>query len=87
MEKNVKKTYRHFKSESLYEVICFAVHSETGEELVVYRGLSTNRYWIRPKEMFFGTVQKDGKEVKRFDEVVNKQGDNPCGEIDLLPRC
>jgi hypothetical protein len=56
--------YRHFKG-NVYEVIGIARHSETEEELVVYRAPS-GELWVRPKDMFFGTTTVDGSEVQRF---------------------
>lgn len=56
--------YRHFKG-GVYEVICEAKHSETGEEMVVYRNTESGETWVRPKEMFFG--KKD--DVQRFTKI------------------
>ena len=56
--------YRHFKG-NVYEVIGIARHSETEEELVVYRS-PAGELWVRPKAMFFGTTTVDGIEVQRF---------------------
>ncbi|MEZ5490920.1 MAG: DUF1653 domain-containing protein [Gammaproteobacteria bacterium] len=58
--------YRHYKG-NLYEVIGVARHSETEEELVVYRPLyGEGGLWVRPLQMFTGTVTVDGGEVPRF---------------------
>ncbi|MBR2646075.1 MAG: DUF1653 domain-containing protein [Clostridia bacterium] len=58
--------YRHFKGKE-YEVIALAKHSETLEELVVYRALYGDRaVWVRPAAMWNETVEKDGKLVPRF---------------------
>lgn len=58
---------RHFKGKE-YEVIGVARHSETMEDLVVYRPLyeSESEYWIRPVAMFLETVEHDGKVLSRF---------------------
>jgi hypothetical protein len=56
--------YRHFKG-GLYEVLGIARHSETEEELVVYR-TSQGDLWVRPRAMFLETVTHDGREVPRF---------------------
>lgn len=66
--KTVKKgIYRHYKG-STYEVIGVATHSETGEQLVVYRALPvTKKLWVRPKEMFCEKVVKNAKPVPRFE--------------------
>lgn len=58
--------YRHYKGKD-YEVIGVARHSETREELVVYRCLYDDfSLWVRPLAMFSETVQLDGKAVPRF---------------------
>ena len=58
--------YRHYKGKE-YTVIALAKHSETLEELVVYRAeYGEKGVWVRPKEMFLETVQVDGKNVERF---------------------
>jgi hypothetical protein len=56
--------YRHFKG-GLYEVLGVARHSETEEELVVYKN-SRGDLWVRPRAMFLETVTHDGREVPRF---------------------
>jgi hypothetical protein len=58
--------YRHYKG-GLYEVIGEARHTETDEELIVYRALyGDGGLWVRPKGMFLESVQVDDKEVPRF---------------------
>ena len=58
--------YRHFKGKE-YEVIGVAKHSETLEDLVVYRALYGNRdLWVRPLKMFCEEVEVDGKKIPRF---------------------
>ena len=58
--------YRHYKGRH-YEVIGVARHSETEEELVVYRQLYGERgLWVRPKAMFLEEVEVEGRRVPRF---------------------
>ena len=57
--------YQHFKGE-IYEVLGVAIHTETREELIVYRSLETDKMWMRPKKMFFG---KTDTGVPRFAKV------------------
>ncbi|MCY2989370.1 MAG: DUF1653 domain-containing protein [Planctomycetota bacterium] len=58
--------YRHYKGKE-YTVIGVARHSETEEELVVYRQEYGDRsLWVRPKAMFLETVDVDGQTVPRF---------------------
>ncbi len=61
--------YRHFKGNE-YEVLGVGLHSETLEEMVVYRALYGDRgLWVRPASMWDETVVKDGKQVKRFSYI------------------
>lgn len=68
--------YQHYKG-GVVEVIAIAHHSETLEEMVVYRVLYECRtfgkgsVWVRPKQMFFENVIVDGKEVPRFKLINN----------------
>ena len=62
-------TYRHYKG-NLYEVVDVARHSETEEQLVVYRALYGERgLWVRPTAMFLETVDIDGVVQPRFRKV------------------
>jgi hypothetical protein len=61
--------YRHYKGKE-YEVIGIARHSETLEELVVYRLLyGDHSLWVRPRTMFEEQVVIDGKSVPRFEYI------------------
>lgn len=58
--------YRHYKGQD-YEVLGIARHSETEEELVVYRALYGEcGLWVRPLGMFEQQVEIDGRPVPRF---------------------
>ena len=60
--------YKHYKGK-IYEVIGVARHSETQEELVVYKATyqkDGENLWVRPKAMFEEKVMTDGKETARF---------------------
>jgi hypothetical protein len=58
--------YRHYKGKD-YTVIGVARHSETEEELVVYRKeYDDHGLWVRPLAMFIENVQMDGQSVPRF---------------------
>ena len=64
-----KGRYRHFKGNE-YEVIGTARHSETLEEMVVYKALyGDGGIWVRPLSMWPETVIKDGVEYKRFTYI------------------
>ena len=59
--------YRHYKGKE-YSVIGVARHSETEEELVVYRKeYDDHGLWVRPKGMFLETVDVAGRSVPRFE--------------------
>ena len=63
--------YKHYKG-NIYEVIGVARHSETLEELVVYKATYQNEgknLWVRPKAMFMETIVIDGVEKKRFEKM------------------
>jgi len=66
-------TYRHYKGGE-YEVIGVARHSETEEQLVVYRPQYGERgLWVRPLTMFCETVEAGGEQVPRFEFLGNSQ--------------
>ena len=61
--------YRHFKG-NFYEVIGIACHSETMEEMVVYRALyGEHSLWVRPAAMWTETIDRDGYHGPRFQYV------------------
>jgi len=61
--------YQHYKGQ-FYEVIGIAKHSETLEELVVYKQqYGEFGLWVRPLKMFLEDITIDGEIVKRFKKV------------------
>lgn len=69
--------YRHYKGKE-YEVIGVAKHSETEEDLVVYRALYGDfNLWVRPAKMFREKIEIEGKLVFRFEWIdgVNPETD------------
>jgi cupin 2 domain-containing protein len=70
--------YRHYKGNE-YTVLGTARHSETLEELVVYRQeYGEHGLWVRPRQMFSETVKVDGKDVPRFQPLGSSS--KPVGE-------
>ena len=58
--------WKHFKG-NLYRVMYVALHSETGEEMVVYQALYGQRgMWVRPASMWLEHVERDGYSGPRF---------------------
>lgn len=50
-------------------MLAIAKDSETLEPMVVYQALyGDGDVWVRPYEMFFGTVERDGIDRPRFEE-------------------
>ena len=59
MELKSNGIYKHFKGD-YYMVEDVAIHSETKEKYVVYRGLyGDSKLYIRPMEMFLSKVDKE----------------------------
>ena len=61
--------YRHYKG-NMYEVIGFAKHSETLEDMVIYKALyGEGQIWVRPSYMWNETILVNGNTVKRFEYI------------------
>lgn len=82
-EMPVPGLYRHYKGRD-YEVIDTAQHSETGEQLVVYRCLYGDYgLWVRPLQMFLEFVTVEGKRIPRFcylGPVARTRAENAGGD-------
>jgi hypothetical protein len=64
--------YRHYKGKD-YQVIDVARHSETEEELVVYRLLyGDHSLWVRPLTMFTEEIDHNGTRQPRFAYISEK---------------
>ena len=64
-----KGIYKHYKG-NLYGVIGLGKHSETREEMVIYRSMrDESQVWVRPLKMWNETIIVDGKKIKRFELV------------------
>ena len=59
--------YKHFKGNE-YHVIGIAHHSETTDDMVIYRALYGEReVWVRPLSMFLENVERGGEVMQRFE--------------------
>ena len=58
----IGKKYRHYKG-NIYQIVALALHSETKEEMIVYKG-EKGETWTRPKRMWNEIV--DDKGTLRF---------------------
>ena len=79
-----KPIYRHYKG-NFYEYLGEVTDSETSEVKVAYQALyGQHEVWVRPKEMFFGNVEVEGKPVPRFEKVdlkdLEKQTEKSNGQ-------
>lgn len=64
-----ERYFRHFKG-GMYKYIHSAFDSETQERMVVYQALYGNMsYWVRPENMFFENIERNGKRFSRFTET------------------
>jgi len=66
----MKGIYEHYKG-NRYEVLDLATHTETGEQMVIYKALYKGNFpqgtlWARPLAMFKENVTVDGKLAPRF---------------------
>lgn len=65
--------YRHYKG-GLYRLIGIASHSETLEEMVVYRALyGEHGLWVRPRSMWDEIVTAGGVPQPRFARLPEEE--------------
>lgn len=58
--------YQHYKG-NMYKVLEIAKHSETLEDMVVYKAMYGEEVvWVRPLSMFEEIIEKDEKMIERF---------------------
>ena len=64
--------YKHFKG-NLYEIVAVAKHTETMEEMVIYREVDGDAIYARPLDMFISKVDKEKypevEQVLRFEPL------------------
>jgi hypothetical protein len=68
-----KGYYKHFKG-NFYLVENVAIHSETGDKVVVYRADYGERsLFVRPLNMFLEEVEFNGRKVPRFRPLTKQE--------------
>lgn len=72
MSIKIGQIYKHYKGLS-YQILNIAKHSETLEDMVVYKALyGEGLVWVRPLSMFEEEIIKDGKKIKRFELISDR---------------
>ena len=83
-ESLIGRKFRHFKG-NLYRLEGFAKFTETLEDMVLYRALyGDHGLWVRPAKMFFETIERDGKRMKRF-ELTSTQSSGDTSKKEHRP--
>ncbi len=78
---NIKGMYKHFKGNE-YEVFGTYFNENDGLDYIVYKPLyNDSGFWIRPYDMFFEKVDRDGNTFDRFQFI--KKTDNVL-DIDFI---
>ena len=82
------EVYRHFKG-GLYEIVTIAHHTETMEELVIYRSMEDKtKVYARPLTMFMEAVDRqkypNTKAEYRFEKVDIKKPDEYAKTLDSV---
>ena len=54
-----QRLYRHYKG-NIYKIIDFAKHSETLEDMIIYKSVKTEEVWVRPYKMWNDTIDEAG---------------------------
>lgn len=57
--------YKHYKG-SVYQILYLGLHTETLEEVVVYKAVDKDQVWIRPLTMWNDIVEVQGQKISRF---------------------
>ncbi len=61
--------YRHYKHGTIYELWGDAKHTETLQDLVIYKEEGKQELWARPLNIFIELVEHEGDLVRRFKPI------------------
>ncbi len=65
----IGKTYLHYKG-GKYTVISLAKHSESGEDMVVYKSIHFGSVYVRPLSIWFDQIDKNTIRFKLIDKIL-----------------
>lgn len=58
--------YRHYKG-GVYELVCEAkLEADPSITMMIYKSATDGMIWARPRDVFFETVEHEGRQVPRF---------------------
>jgi len=64
--------YRHFKG-GIYKYITDATlewcPDDPNSHVIIYESVTDGKRWCRPRNEFFGYIEKDGKLIRRFKKI------------------
>ena len=62
--------YRHYKG-GIYEIVCEAkLESDPSVSMIIYKA-TNGTIWARPSDVFFETIEFEGKTVQRFAPITD----------------
>ena len=64
-EERISGKYTHFKGQQ-YDVFCSVYDRDDNKYVLYQQCYGDGSFWIRPYDMFFSSVEVDGKSTKRF---------------------
>ena len=74
--------YKHYKG-GIYQVIDVAIHTEQNYPLVIYKGVTDNKVWARPLDMFYRHVLLEREDGTKYHEERFKQAIVDIKEVKL----
>jgi hypothetical protein len=66
--------YEHYKG-NRYKVVGVGIDTETEQPVVIYQPIYSSdvSFWVRPYDMFVGTVDVGGKIIPRFKKIADSE--------------
>jgi hypothetical protein len=70
MFKHSAARFQHYKG-GIYELVCEAIQEADLVPVIVYRA-ENGTVWVRPRSVFFESIEIEGRTVQRFTRIENK---------------